>query len=157
MADETAKKVNVDKDAFIYRKNYNSNIELVKRILSLLKEISNISEKIAHEHYEYLKKELEKSIEEIKYNTLLDNSLYNIVVKLIETGKYDEAIELFITERNKMIEHELEMQKLKNEHELDMEKVKSSNFWQDIVKVLSGVVIGGGVVYLFSKRQWNKK
>lgn len=148
--ENTAKKINPE-SIFIHHEKKDSNIELVKlidKILPLLKEISNLYEKITLEHYEYLKKELEKSLEEIKYKTLLESNLYNIAIKLIEEEKYDEAIKLFTTERDKIREHELKMQKIKNEHEINMEKLKNYNFLKKIQTLLIGIMGGIGISLL---------
>ena len=84
------------------------------------------TEEIVHKH-----KEIEKNnSEETKYKVILDNNLASITYKFIEEGHPDIAKEIFIYERDKMREQELEMQKIKNEHELNMEDIKNPNFWE---------------------------
>ena len=61
---------------------------------------------------------------------VLDNNIASITYKFIEEGHPDIAKEIFIYERDKMREQELEMQKIKNEHELNMEDIKNPNFWE---------------------------
>lgn len=89
----------------------------------------NNQSKIDIEKIEHNNKVIEKNyIEETKYKIILDNNLTGIIDKFIEKKEYDTAKEVFISERKKMREHELKMQKIKNEHELNMENIKKHNF-----------------------------
>ena len=106
--------------------NHNNNIELINKILSSLKDMSNLPEEIIHGRYEHLKKEIEKNLKKIK---ILDGSLKSVVIKLIEKKKYNKAIDLFITERSKII------------------NMQNPNSWETFKKeVIKGVGFGIGFV-----------
>ena len=122
---EPQQKENFNLD-FKVHENHNTNIELIDKILSLLKDMSNLPEKIAHEYSEYLKKEIENNFEKTK---VLDGSLCFIVIKLIESRKYNEAISLFTTERDKII------------------NMQNPNSWETFKKeVIKGIGFGIGFV-----------
>ena len=106
--------------------NDNNNIELINKILSSLKDMSNLPEEIIHGRYEYLKKEIENNLEKIK---ILDENLKSVVIKLIEEKKYNKAIDLFRTERSKII------------------NMQNPNSWETFKKeVIKGVGFGIGFV-----------